>query len=374
MKRKTLVNIGLLAATLTLAVIITGCGALTPQFSYQGRLTDEGGNPLDGAVTMYYRLYDDSTGGNLIYKEWESESLNDGLFDSAIGPSALDPSVSARDLSQPLWLEVAVNNGVYSETLTPRQRLYGAPYAFTLMQGAVVASSMDTDVWAAGGAEAVLSVENSYDGNAANPALPALRLVGETSLELGSPTLDDGTIRSDQSGALSDLFVYSNDEIWLYLDANNANTSEFRVYGGNGSQACEIQEDGDLLCAGTKSAAVQIQEEQRLMYAIESSEVWFEDFGTAGLQKGAEVVSVDPLFAKTVNLSADYHVYLTALGDCGGLYVTNKTSTGFEVRELGGGSSSVSFDYRIVAKRLGYEDLRMELFSTQLDEAEGDGK
>jgi len=55
----------------------------------------------------------------------------------------------------------------------------------------------------------------------------------------------------------------------------------------------------------------------------------------------------------------EYHVFLTPKGDCKGLYVTNETSSGFEVHELGGGASSIAFDYRIVARRKGYEKIRM---------------
>jgi len=47
----------------------------------------------------------------------------------------------------------------------------------------------------------------------------------------------------------------------------------------------------------------------------------------------------------------DYHVFLTPKGDCGGLYVRQQTGTAFEVRECGGGSSSVAFSYRIVGRR-----------------------
>jgi len=36
-----------------------------------------------------------------------------------------------------------------------------------------------------------------------------------------------------------------------------------------------------------------------------------------------------------------------------------KTPTSFVVRELGGGTSSVVFDYRIMAKRKGYENIRL---------------
>lgn len=42
------------------------------------------------------------------------------------------------------------------------------------------------------------------------------------------------------------------------------------------------------------------------------------------------------------------------------MYVTNETATSFEVREQGGGTSSIAFDYRIVAKRRGFENVRLE--------------
>jgi hypothetical protein len=47
-----------------------------------------------------------------------------------------------------------------------------------------------------------------------------------------------------------------------------------------------------------------------------------------------------------------------ANGDCKGLYVTNKMPKSFEVRELGGGTSSIRIDYRIVVLRKNYENVR----------------
>lgn len=52
-------------------------------------------------------------------------------------------------------------------------------------------------------------------------------------------------------------------------------------------------------------------------------------------------------------------MFLTPNGDCKGLYVSNKTANGFEVRELGGGRASIAFDYRIMARRKGYENVRL---------------
>jgi hypothetical protein len=94
---------------------------------------------------------------------------------------------------------------------------------------------------------------------------------------------------------------------------------------------------------------------------MESPEVWFEDFGSETLVNGVAKVGLEPLFAKTVNATVDYHVFLTPLGDCQGLYIASKGPDSFEVRELGGGASNIAFDYRIVAKRSGYENARLDL-------------
>jgi hypothetical protein len=72
-------------------------------------------------------------------------------------------------------------------------------------------------------------------------------------------------------------------------------------------------------------------------------------------------VSIDPLFAETVNLNEPYHVFVQ-LNDAAaeGAAVINKTATAFEVRELRNGSSNAAFSYRLVAKRKSYEHHRLE--------------
>jgi hypothetical protein len=107
------------------------------------------------------------------------------------------------------------------------------------------------------------------------------------------------------------------------------------------------------------------------LYAMEAPENWFEDFGSGQLSNGTARMELEPTFAQTVNTHLDYHVFLTPRGECEGLYVTDLTPTGFEVRELHHGSSSVAFDYRIVAKRKSYESIRLADFterSKKLDE------
>jgi hypothetical protein len=139
-------------------------------------------------------------------------------------------------------------------------------------------------------------------------------------------------------------------------------------FAGPGSATwCEIYMDafnnsvGDLLCTGTKSAAVPVDGNRMVrLYAMEAAENWFEDAGAAQLVNGKATVQLDHLFAQTVNGDVDYHVFLTPNGECEGLYVASKGAQGFEVRELRRGHSNISFDYRIMARRKGYESVRLE--------------
>jgi hypothetical protein len=124
---------------------------------------------------------------------------------------------------------------------------------------------------------------------------------------------------------------------------------------------CAIGGQGDLTCTGQVKTVSATGGGSRMVetYAMQSPENWMEDFGSATLEHGIARVVIDPAFAETVSSNAEYHVFLTANGDSKGLYVTAKSASGFEVHESGGGTSSLSFDYRIVAKRRGLEAQRM---------------
>ncbi len=146
---------------------------------------------------------------------------------------------------------------------------------------------------------------------------------------------------------------YSGDPFTTYED------QRFRVENDG-----DIYADGDLYLGGTKSSVVRTTDrEERRLYAIESPEVWFEDFGSAQLLNGKATISIDPLFAQTVNLTETYHVFVTPISDEPVLlFVTNKHSNSFTVQgvTLDSQPTNATFDYRIVAKRLEYEDVRLE--------------
>jgi hypothetical protein len=134
---------------------------------------------------------------------------------------------------------------------------------------------------------------------------------------------------------------------------------------GTASAPANVLVHGDLQVNGTKSALATLPNgHQVALYAVESPQNWFEDFGSAHLRDGVAVVTLEAVYTMTVNTDLEYHVFLTPNGDCRGLYVARKSPRNFEVRELGGGRSNVRFDYRIVALRRGFETIRLEEFET----------
>jgi hypothetical protein len=138
--------------------------------------------------------------------------------------------------------------------------------------------------------------------------------------------------------------------------------TNYGVYGYTAStDGYGVYYVGGLAGTGTKSAIVDTQDYGwRTLYAVESPQNWFEDFGEASLSAGEAIVSIDPIFAQTVNLDQPYHVFLTPRGDFCSLYVAETTSTSFTVRAKEGPGCEITFDYRIIAPRRDYEDLRLK--------------
>ena len=133
----------------------------------------------------------------------------------------------------------------------------------------------------------------------------------------------------------------------------------FQAENGNGVWVTTpVGQVGLSVSGGSKNAVVGTDDGARLLYSEEATEVWFTDYGFGQLVNGVMVIKIDPVFAQTVNLDAPYHVFLQAYGDAD-LYVTNRTPTQFEVH-LREGDATVEFSYRLVGKRLGYEDDRLE--------------
>jgi hypothetical protein len=93
-------------------------------------------------------------------------------------------------------------------------------------------------------------------------------------------------------------------------------------------------------------------------FASRTTQPTIDDVGESVLREGATHVTLAADFANTIDLTKPYVVMLTPEGDAA-LYVANRTANGFDVRQVGGGHSSVPFAYRIVAKPYGFKDERL---------------
>lgn len=139
--------------------------------------------------------------------------------------------------------------------------------------------------------------------------------------------------------------------------------TKYGVYGyeNAGGTGAAVYASGDQIASGTKSEVVKTASSgHRLLYSVESSEVWFEDVGRGQLANGRAHIELDPLFLETVTIDEDHpmevFIQLTD-ANCNGTAVRSG-KTGFDVIELAGGKSDATFSCRVMAKRRGYEDQR----------------
>jgi hypothetical protein len=94
------------------------------KMNYQGYLTNSGGEPVSGNVSMTFSLYTDSSGGVAVWSETQSVAVTDGIYSVVLGKNTpLDPS----QFIDPRYLGVKV--GADSEMI-PRQQFTATAYSF----------------------------------------------------------------------------------------------------------------------------------------------------------------------------------------------------------------------------------------------------
>lgn len=116
----------------------------SPVINYQGRLTDDQGQPVtDSNHTLVFNLYEQASGGTPIWKETQNVETSDGVFSAELG-SIND--LSALSFEKTYYLGIEVDGG---NELSPRTRLADAPYA---IRARSVEDAAITDAALAGGA------------------------------------------------------------------------------------------------------------------------------------------------------------------------------------------------------------------------------
>ncbi len=147
--------------------------------NFQGILRDGSGNPVaNGSYSVLFKIYDDSTGGNVLWSETQTVNTTNGLFSAILG--SVNPTVNpipdsafsntAGGLAH--WLGIKV--GADPE-MTPRQKLVSVGYGYR-------SEHVNTVDGAAGGSiTSPLSFGNSsspelyiYESGTSNPTRPII--------------------------------------------------------------------------------------------------------------------------------------------------------------------------------------------------------
>jgi hypothetical protein len=308
-----------------------------------GIATVDTGNGATIPFTAQARLHVRTNSGDAL---WAITAATTG---TTYGVSAQSASTSGYGIYGYASATTGTNYGVYGTTAsTSGYGMYGYASATTGNTRAVAAMSNSTS------GIAVYAVASATTGS-------NFGIYGETSSTSGVGVNGIAYASTGTNYGISGA-NYSTSGRGVFGVAYASTGTNYGVFGESYSTSgYGVYYLGGLAGTGTKSAIVDTKDYGwRALYAVESPQNWFEDFGQATLTAGEAVVPIEPIFAQTVNLKKPYHVFLTPQDGFCSLYVTDKSSSSFTVRALEGAGCEIAFDYRIIAPRLDYEDLRLK--------------
>lgn len=140
MRQRIIFRVGVLllgVLAMLAAVPIIGFGDVPQQVNYQGRLTDDVGNPLDGNFVMVFSIYDVASEGTALWWEDQTVALTGGIYNVQIGQDPTGNPFPSGLFDGQRWLGVTV--GADAE-MTPRHPLTSTPFtlrAETVVDGAI---------------------------------------------------------------------------------------------------------------------------------------------------------------------------------------------------------------------------------------------
>jgi microcystin-dependent protein len=101
--------------------------AVAGLLTYQGYLTDSGGDPINGNADFQFGIYAAETGGSPVWEELHNNVVvTDGYFSVLLGTTT--PLTTTAFVGGERWLQVSVNTGG-GYTDLDRQRIASVPYA-----------------------------------------------------------------------------------------------------------------------------------------------------------------------------------------------------------------------------------------------------
>lgn len=225
-----------------IALLLAAC-ATDRQLGYQAVLTGPGGVPVaNGNYTVLVKFWNDPTlssgsGVSMVYSDTQTVTVTNGRLNIAIPDLTteaddLDPALFA----QPLWVELIVNG----ETLSPRQKLLGTPYAFNLVGGAVIGvkTGQEAPLVAGGLGRGALTIGNGY--STSDPTG-----LGATGLVVAIADATNSEVIRACSGVITATSCNDSSYLVFRVHGNGNVTAKGTFTGGGADYAEMVKADGD---------------------------------------------------------------------------------------------------------------------------------
>ena len=286
-----------------------------------------------------------------------------------------------------------MNHDLNPRMRRPRPALWAAlslAAAVTAGSAIAIANAQDAQLRAQPAKARACNSSNPCIKQTNNGAGPAIEAIGKDYGMVGSSPSGIGVegLSTSDSGVFGDSSSYygvlgESSGFYAALGGYNYYTSSGAsgVYGqsedGYGvtgysvsSAGYAMYAEGNVLVSGEVYTAGGCHDgcsktRHETSFLSRTSQPTIDDVGEGTLHNGIVRVSLAPDFANAIDTHKSYVVLLTPEGDAP-LYVTDRTASGFDVRQIGGGHSSVQFAYRIVAKPFATTDERLP-FKTATD-------
>jgi len=133
---------------------------------------------------------------------------------------------------------------------------------------------------------------------------------------------------------------------------------ESNTYGGGNNAFAYVANNGlnrKIAGSGSVSEIIPTPNHGRIILTCpESPEYWYQDYGTVQMNNGQAHVDLDPILADIIFVNTDnpIRVFCTPVDmpNFNGITIMNRTSTGFDILELNGGTHSGTLEYQLVVK------------------------
>lgn len=176
--------------------------------TYQGILTDENGDPINGTRNVSVEIFDSQTGGSSLWTESHSNvDFSEGLFNIELGSNT---SLSGVDFSDNVWLEITVE----STTLSPRIAFNASGYTFSSKESKGITSDNNVTIETTAGNS---NITLTPDG--AGRVLTTSDLINDGSMQIGTDSDPNYTFGYN-------TFVMSENNLRLLFD-DTSNSSFF---------------------------------------------------------------------------------------------------------------------------------------------------